>query len=224
MPIPDPRQIRRIVRRRKIGLRVNSGRIIVRGVNHPVGDIQLDRRRSGAHQVPAPPVKAPVMGLHTLDDNQQLRVHRQNRVPGPLRRQPPISRIGATAPARRSVRFVVQVHPHYRGIALIPCRQHLPIGNPTGLRIRRRIPKLRLPARIRPVPVQDHTQTDLPGIGHNLVHDLQSVQIRQIRILAQIDTVRLAPGVEQLIRVRQPDGVVPQRFHLVHHALVPARP
>ena len=71
--------------------------------------------------------------------------------------------------------------------------------------------------------IEDDLQADLPGIGHDPVHDLQPVEPGQIRVLAEVDAGGRAAGVKQLVGEGQADGVEPQIRHLLHHLLVVAR-
>src|SRR5262249_7934221 len=77
---------------------------------------------------------------------------------------------------------------------------------------------------IGPVMIEDDPHPNLPGIGHDLVENLQTCQSLEVRIEAEIDAVGYAAGIEQLVGKRQSDRVVAQLLHLVHHALVTARP
>ena len=72
--------------------------------------------------------------------------------------------------------------------------------------------------------IQKDFETDLSGVGHDLVHDLNPVQALQVGILVEIDAVGRTAGIEQLIAVGQADRIEAQRLHLIHHLLVAASP
>ena len=44
--------------------------------------------------------------------------------------------------------------------------------------------------------IEKNTQDNLPGIGHYLVQHLQAIQTPQVGILAEINTVGQAAGIE----------------------------
>ena len=72
--------------------------------------------------------------------------------------------------------------------------------------------------------VEDHLEPDLAGIGHDRVHDLQTTPPLQVGVLAEVDAVGLAAGVEELVAVRQADRVEAERLHLIHHLPVASGP
>src|SRR5262249_31005000 len=78
--------------------------------------------------------------------------------------------------------------------------------------------------RVRAMPVEDDLEPAFAGFGNDGVHDLRSTQALQARILLQIDPVGLTGWIEQLIAVRQSDGVEAAGDDLVEHVAERASP
>jgi hypothetical protein len=76
------------------------------------------------------------------------------------------------------------------------------------------------------VPVEEHLEPDLAGVGDNPVHDLDRAQTHQVGVLAvrEVDAVRRRAGIEHLVAVRQPQRVVAEALDLVEHRPVVAGP
>ena len=68
--------------------------------------------------------------------------------------------------------------------------------------------------------IENDAQPDLPRIGDDLVHNLQAALPSQIGVLREVDSLRNAAGIEQLIGKWQTNGVEAKLLHLVHHVFV----
>ena len=121
------------------GLRPDGVRVVVRGVDDPVGHVERDGPVLDAHQVAAPPVVLALVGADTLDEDQQIGIDAQDCVAGPLGRTCPVG--GAAAAPGAVVGLVVQVHPDHRRVVLVPRGQRLPVGDPGVLGVLAVVPK-----------------------------------------------------------------------------------
>ena len=77
------------------------------------------------------------------------------------------------------MRLIGQVGADYRGVGAVALGQHRPVGDPAALRILRGVPEargLRAVAGLGTVVIEDDPQAQRPGLGHDLVHELQAVQ------------------------------------------------
>ena len=71
--------------------------------------------------------------------------------------------------------------------------------------------------------VKDDLQTDLPGIGDDLLEDLQRIQTLKIRILRVVDVVGIRHGHQVDVRPWDPDGVEPIGLERAQHRLIAFR-
>ena len=72
--------------------------------------------------------------------------------------------------------------------------------------------------------VENHPQADLAGVVHDRVHHLEAVAALEFGVLEEVDAIRGARGIEELVAVGQPDRVEAERLHLIHHLTVAASP
>ena len=217
--VPHGRQVVGIARVAEIGLREDARRIVVGGVDKPAGRVQPHRRRPGVGEVATPPVTSRRGPLDALHDHQQAGVGGKHGVACPLGGQPPVIDT-AVAPGGGAVRLVVEIDANNRRVAHISRCQHREVADPRALRISGRVPEaggVGTVARIGAVVIQEDLEPNLPGIGHDRIHDLQAALPLQIGVLREVDAVGCASGVEELVAVGQADRVEAERLHLVHH-------
>ncbi len=150
--------------------------ISMRAVDQLVGPVQAHRVLAHAHQVAAPPVEFALVLLHPLDDDQQVGVDRQDRIPGPLGGQAPVGGRVVAAPGSPAARLVVQIHPDHRIVPGVPLGQHDPVIDPALFAVLRGVPQLGLGMAVGPVPVEDDLQPALSGSRDDPIHNLQPGQ------------------------------------------------
>ena len=97
--------------------------------------------------------------------------------------------------------FVVQISANDHRIIFVVSCQHLPIGDPARLWIGGGIPERRLRASVGTVTVKDDVQTNLAGVADDLIHNLQSIQPLEIRIFKEVNAVRCAASIQELVGV-----------------------
>ena len=195
-------------------------------IDEPAWSVQSHRRRPGIRQIAAPPVAARGGGLDALHDHQQVGIGGEHGVATPLRGQPPVVD-AAIAPGGRPVRLVVEIDADDRRVARIAGGQHREVADPLALGIGGRVPEtggIGTVAGFRAMVIEEDLEPDLVGVGHDLVHDLQTALPLQVGVLRVVDAVGSAAGVEELIGVGQADRVEAERLHLIHHLLVAAGP
>ena len=214
--VPHRRQVRRVAGRGEPRLGVDAGRVVVRRVHHPVGDLELDRVRLDVGQAAAPPgARAVALLLDALDEDQPVRVGGQHGVAGAGRRRRPVAARVPASPARRAVRLVVQVRADDDGVVAVALGELHPVGDPAALGVLRRVPQRRLRSGVRAVPVEDDPQPAGSRCRDDLVHHLQRGQAAQVGVLVVVHAAHLRAGVEALVGVRQPERVEAPALDLV---------
>ena len=187
----------------------------MRGINQLVGLVQ--RHRIGGN----PGEVGGVAGA--FHDHQRTRIDRLHGITGLGGGALPIGcRVGAT-PRRRAAWLVGQIEADDGGVAREILRQIFPgLGELRGA-VRAVIPQT---ARIGPGPgggvviVQDHLQTQLPGLCHDGLEHAERVQALQIGVERIVDVGRHRVRHHRLQAERDADGVEAEADHLLHRGLV----
>ena len=126
------------------------------------------------------------------------------------------------------MRLVAQVEADHGRVARVPPGQRDPVVHPGLAGVGAGVPEPvglgRLP-RLGPVVVQDDLEAGLPGVGDDLVEDLQRVQAAEVGVdragaVIEAEVLRHDRALGHLVRERDPDGVVAERLHSVHDGRV----
>ena len=185
----------------------------------------------GGHslEIASPPSGLTIVLLRTLDNDQPVRVGRENGVTGPLRCFIPIGRWRRISPGRALLGLVKEIRTDDRCITGVPLGQHDPILDPALLSvvsISRDVPNIfpGKPVRFGRVTIEYDLEPDRSCVGNHLVHALDRCQTLQVGILREVDagSHRITP--EHLVRERNPQGVKAQSLYLIEHRLVAPGP
>ena len=213
--IPDRRQIGRVVRCPIIGIAGDFIGIGVCGIDQLIGHVECHRIGGNPGEVRG------VAGA--FHDDQRTRINRLHRIAGLGGSELPIGARVRTAPGRRAMRLVGQIEADDGGVARKGLRQIFPGLGELGGTVIAVIPQT---ARIGASPgggvviVQDHLQTQLPGLCHDGLEHAQRVQTLQIGVEPVIDARRHRVGDHRLQAERDADGVEAEANHLLHRCLV----
>jgi hypothetical protein len=190
----------------------------MRRIDHAIGDVQRHRPRRHAAQHAAPPGEGVVVVVVALDNDQQVRIDREDGVAGAGRRRRPVVGGAAAgriaAPARGGVRLVAQVHADHGGVAVVTRGQCAPVGEEGALGEFTREPQavfLCRVAGVRAVVVENDAQADLAAVRDDLVEHVERPRVgRDIGVDAvAVDAVGADNRVlrHHLVGIRDAHGV-----------------
>src|ERR1039457_5583223 len=197
---------------------------------------QFDGRGLGGAEVAAPPIGVGADDADAFDDDEHVGIDIQNGVAASFGGGVPIGGRIALAPGRLSVRLVVEVYGHHRGVAGIALRHADPVGDPLRLGGRGRVPDFFLVVTvwIARMVVEDQFEPDVScGRDHEVehlhrrlaleigVHGVGAVVgILAVRVHRLRGCVRAHDGVGP----RQANRIESQVVDLLEHAAVVACP